>query len=308
MIRSLIFVTILLNTCYSNTTNVKELQEQFNQDVIELNVFKKRFGSYLQEKCNDDIKCYKGMITRLKSWDTVQKDNKLKYSLSSKITKLKYDELYWQNLVTKLDTKNIDLHNSQFVSVIDLEKQLYIITFWDKQTQEFNFIGNDFISSGNINREKEVKFGESHYLKTPAGIFKSNYGWRSDGKINDDNVTLGYGQRDRYVFYFGKQKTIRYNTFDKSRQKIYDQNKWKLITDKLNFAVHAHKSSKPMGEPNSHGCIRMTDELNRFLDNNLILHKNILKEGKWLHKYAKEPSNPKYHKFAGEYLIVFDKI
>ena len=37
-------------------------------------------------------------------------------------------------------------------------------------------------------------------------------------------------------------------------------------------------------------------------------YKNILKGDKWLHKYAREPSDPKYHNFAGEYLIIFDKI
>jgi len=308
MIKSILLITILLSTCYSNTANVKELQEQFNKDVIELYVFKKRFGTYLEKICNDDINCYKNKITELKSWNTVQEDNKLKYILSKKTQKIKYDETYWNNVLDKLYNKNINLTNSQFVSVIDLEKQLYIVTLWDNQTKEYKFIGKDLISSGNMEREREIKFGDDHYLKTPAGIFKSHNGWRSDGKKSDDNVTLGYGQKDRYIFYFGKQNTVRYNTFDKNKQKIYDPDKWKLITDQLNLAVHSHKSSKPMGQPNSHGCIRMTDELNRFLDNNSILHKNMFKKDKWLHKYSKEPSDPKYFNFAGEYLIIFDKI
>ena len=308
MIRPIIFVTILLNICYSNTTNVKELQEKFTKDVIELNVFRKRFGSYLEKSCSDDIKCYQNTITKLKSWESVQNDNKLQYILEKKTSLLGYDEKYWNSLVTKLDNKNINLNNSQFVSVIDLARQIYVVTLWDETTQQFYFIGKDLISSGNIEREQEIKFGEDHYLKTPSGIFKSKYGWRSDGKKSDDNRTLGYGKKNRYVFYFGKHTTIRYNTFDKNKNKIYDPNKWQLITDQLNFAVHSHKSSKPMGKPYSHGCVRMTDELNRFLDNNSILHKNMLNGNKWLHKYSKEPNNPNYHHFAGEYLIVFDKI
>ncbi len=112
----------------------------------------------------------------------------------------------------------------------------------------------------------------------------------------------------RYVFYFGKQKSIRYNTFDKNHNKIYDTKKWKLITDKLEFALHSHKSDKPMGKPYSHGCIRMSDELNRFLDNYLVLHKHMFDGKKWLHKYSKEPNDPKYNELAGEYLIIFDKI
>ena len=308
MIKSIFLITILMSTCYSTTADVKKLQDQFNKDVIELNVFKKRFGTYLEKSCGDDLKCYKNIITQLKSWNTVKEDSKLKYILSKKIEKIKYDDIYWNNVLEKLYNKNIGLSSSQFVSVIDLDKQLYIVTLWDHNTKEYKFIGKDLISSGNMEREIEVKFGEDHYLKTPAGIFKSKNGWRSEGKKSDDNVSLGYGKKDRYVFYFGRQDTIRYNTFDKNKEKIYDPEKWKLITDQLNLAVHSHKSSKPMGEPNSHGCIRMTDELNRFLDNNSILHKNMFNKDKWLHKYSKEPRDPKYYDIAGEYLIIFDQI
>jgi len=159
-----------------------------------------------------------------------------------------------------------------------------------------------------MKREKEIMYGENHYLKTPTGIFKSKIGWRSEGKKSDDNVTLGYGKKDRFIFYFGKLDTIRYNTFDKNKQKIKDPKKWKLITDKLSFAVHAHQSSKSMGTPNSHGCVRMSDELNRFLDNNSVLHKNMYKNEKWLSKYSKEPRDSKYHNLSGEYLIIFDNI
>jgi len=308
MIRSLFPIIILCNLSSASTTNITNLQQEFKKEVLELNVFKKRFGSYLTKNCADDLLCYRKTIKKLKSWETVQNDSKLQYFLKKKITHLQFDEQYWQHIIQKLHNKKIHLQTTQFVSVIDLEKQLYIVTLWNDQTKEFNFIGKDLISSGNINREKEVKFGEDHYLKTPSGVFKSKYGWRSDGKKSDDNITLGYGAKDRYVFYFGQQNTIRYNTFDKNKQKVYDPQRWQLITDKLEFAVHSHKSSKPMGKPYSHGCIRMTDELNRFLDNKNVLHKNVLKNGKWLHKYAKEPYISKYQNFAGEYLIIFDKI
>jgi len=308
MIKSLFFIMILLNILHASTNNVRKLQKQFHQDVIELNVFQKRFGTYLERHCNDNLQCYKNSITKLKSWKTVKQDNKLQYYLNEKNSKLKYDATYWNNLIFKLGQKNIKFNHSQFVSVIDLERQFYIITLWDQTTQKFYFIGKDLISSGNIYREKEIEFGEDHYLKTPAGVFKSKQGWRSEGKKSDDNISLGYGKKNRYVFYFGKQKSVRYNIFDKNKQKIYDPTKWKLIKDELNFAVHSHESSKPLGIANSHGCIRMSDELNRFLDTNSILHKNMIKEGKWLHKYAHAPTNSQYHKLAGEYLIVFDKI
>ena len=308
MIKSLLFITILLSTAYANSTYITELQEQFKKEVIELNAFKKRFDIYLTNSCGDNLKCYKKKINKLKSWESVQHDKKLKYLLSKKSTLLNYNEEYWNNLVFKLNKTNIDLNSSQFVSIIDLKKQLYTVALWHEDTKKFYYIGNDFISSGNIAREKWVKFGEDHYFKTPAGVFKSQSGWRSEGKTNDDNVTLGYGQKDRYIFYFGQHQSIRYNTFDEYNQKIYDENKWKLITDNLNLAVHSHESTKPMGVPNSHGCIRITDELNRFLDNNSILHKNMLNGDKWLHKYSEEPNNSKYQNLAGEYLIIFNTI
>ena len=83
MIKSLLLIIILLNTSYSITNNIKELQIQFKQDVIELNVFKKRYGSYLEKKCEDNLKCFKTTITRLKSWDTVKKDNKLRATVGN---------------------------------------------------------------------------------------------------------------------------------------------------------------------------------------------------------------------------------
>jgi lipoprotein-anchoring transpeptidase ErfK/SrfK len=308
MIKVTLFIVILFSSSYANISNIKMLQANFITNVIEINAFRKRYATYLNKACENNFKCLKSNIKILKSWKSVQNDRSLKYILNKKKSIIEYDDHYWQQVLLKLKTKKINFNTTQFVSIIDLENQFYIISLWDNETKQFNYIGKDLISSGNINRESEVKFGDNHYLKTPAGIFESKLGWRSDGKFNDDNITLGYGAKDRFVFYFGKQKTVRYNTFDKNKNKINDSSKWNLISDKLDLAVHSHKSSKPMGEPNSHGCIRMTDELNRFIDNNLVLHKNIINDNKWLHKYAKEPEDPKYYQFAGKYLIILDSI
>jgi len=308
MKKSILLIIIFLSTCHANIDYIKELQAQFNEEVLEIHVYKKRFNQYLETECNDDLQCYKDKISHLKSWDTVKKDNKLLYLMTTKKNKLQFDDIYWSKIVTKLKMKNLNFQRSEFISVIDLENQKFIIVLWDEEEQEYQFIGQDFISSGNMQREKEVKYGENHYLKTPTGVFNSKVGWRSDGKKNEDNITLGYGRKDRYVFYFGKHDTIRYNTFDKNKQKILNPKEWKLITDQLSFAVHSHQSSKQMGTPNSHGCIRMTDELNRFLDNNSVLHKNMFNNEKWLHKYSKKPKKSSYLHFAGEYLVIFDKI
>jgi len=308
MKKYLIIMILLVNIANSSTTLINSMQEQFQRDVLELNVFKKRYGIYLNKQCGDDLLCYKNKIQILKSWETVQEDKKLLHYLEEKHSSLKYDKTYWDALILKLEKKDLNFTESQFVSVVDLKKQIFIITLWNQEEKKFYFIGQDFISSGNIKREKEIIFGDSHYLKTPTGIFTSENGWRSDGKKNEDNVTLGYGEKNRFIFYFGKQKSIRYNTFDKNKTKIKDSTQWKVITDYLHLAAHSHKSSKKMGEANSHGCVRMSDEMNRFLDNNYILHKNTLEANQWVNKYSKQPNYPKNSKYAGEYLIIFDNI
>ena len=54
--------------------------------------------------------------------------------------------------------------------------------------------------------------------------------------------------------------------------------------------MHAHQSSKPMGKPYSHGCVRTTDELNRYLEKHHIL------------------TTTKNNLIYGQYLVIFDKI
>lgn len=308
MIKFIIVQLLLITFVLGDDLEIKKLQNEFIENVIELNVYKKRFSHFLYKNCKKDHHCIKEQIQRLKSWESVQADKTLKTLLKRKLSKTLYDKEYWEKILAKLKTKKISFEESQFVSIIDLENQYFIVALWDNQSQQYNYIGRDLISTGNIKREAEVVYGENHYLKTPAGVFETQLGWRSDGKKNEDNVTLGYGEKDRYVFYFGKHETIRYNTFDKNGNKIQKPDKWRLIRDKLDFALHSHKSSLPMGTPNSHGCVRTTDELNRFLDNNLVLHKNVLNGSQWKHKYAKAPEAPTYYNLAGKYLIVFDNI
>ena len=123
-----------------------------------------------------------------------------------------------------------------------------------------------------------------------------------------DKITMPYGKKDRFVFYFGEQKGLRYNTFDVNNTKIKDPKKWALITDKLQLAIHAHTSTAPLGIPNSHGCVRMSNELNLYLDNNLVFFKHLYKGEKWIHPYKKPPLRPKNHNLAGEYMLVVNSV
>lgn len=228
-------------------------------------------------------------------------------SLKNRDKKFRIDESYWDEAKNYLWDQRQHFSSSQFITLVDLSKQVLIVVLWDNKQNSFHYIGFDFVSTGDISREAEVTNGDSHYLKTPIGLFGIKSGWRSKGETLDDNVTLPYGTKGRFVFYFGEQKSVRYNTFNENGEKITDPDKWQLITDKLKFAIHAHKSSTSLGEPNSHGCIRMSDELNLFLDNNLVFFKHLLNEKKeWSHPYKKPPKEPKNHELAGEYMLVID--
>jgi len=280
MLFKLLFASILLSSLLQATLfNVKQLQKDFHSTVV----LKPLYIKYNKKSLVDKA---------------VQKRAK----------KFRVYNLYWKRAKMLLSKHKKHLSTSQFLTLVDLSKQVLIVVLWDKEANDFYPIGFDFISSGNIKREKEVTNGEDHYFKTPAGFFNIKSGWRSEGKIYKDNITMPYGKKDRFVFYFGEQKGLRYNTFDKNNTKIKDPKKWRLITDKLKFAMHAHTSTAPLGTPHSHGCIRMSNELNIYLDNNLVFFKHLYNGEKWTHPYKKPPRRPKNYNLAGEFMLVVNSV
>jgi len=320
---------ILFSSTIDGSYPVEVLQKEFIQNVLVENVYKRYYKTYLNGLCGEiDEECFQKNISVIKTWETAAQNEYMKNKISERIANLglkqeKFEQNilevngeYWKKVKLKLHDAVIqkNIQTTQYITLIDLSKQNILIALYDSELKDFCLVGIDKISSGNINREKDIKFGEDHYFKTPTGIFKSHGGWRSDGRNNGDGFTKGYGHKNRYVFYFGEQKSIRYNTFDKNGTKILNKKQWKLILDKMQLAMHAHESSMQVGKAFSHGCLRTTHELNLFLDNNLILHKNYLvfndeiKQWKWNQKYAAAPNSPKNYNFAGEYLVIVDKI
>lgn len=322
-----ILTLLLTSHAFSNTNiTVQQLQKEFIEKVIVANKYKSRFKHYLSSLCGDiylNDKCVEEKIAFIKTWDTVMDDQVLINALEQRVQRLSLDkekfekdilELdkgYWEKtkekLKSKLQYKQLD--KSQFVSIIDLSRQKIVIALYDYEYDDFYPVGVDLISSGNMDREASVEYGEDHYFDSPKGIFRIKGGWRSDGEEND-NGSLGYGAKNRYIFYLGRQQSVRYNTFDKDRKKIQDRSKWKLIKDELEFAIHAHESDMPLGGAYSHGCIRTSNELNKFLDSNLVLHRNNLDQEtfSWKQKYVPSPKEPKNHTLAGEYVIIVDRI
>ncbi|MFT7003711.1 MAG: hypothetical protein ACJAWW_001063 [Sulfurimonas sp.] len=271
-----IFLSSLLQ---SSTLDVKQIQNDFYDTVI-----------------------IKPLYIKYKEKSLVDK------ALEKRAKKFRIYNIYWKKAKLLLKKHTESLSSSQFLTLVDLSKQVLLLVLWDEEEKDFHPVGFDFISSGNINREKNVKAGEDHYLKTPTGFFDIKSGWRSDGKTNEDNVTFPYGKKDSFVFYFGEQNSLRYNTFDKNNTKVKNPKKYKLIKDKLKFAMHAHVSSAPLGTPRSHGCIRMSNELDYYLDNNLVFFKNLYDGNKWIHPYKKPPTNPKNYNLAGEFMLVVNSV
>jgi len=275
---SKIIIFIFLTTSLFSNIDLKEIQDEFNNDAIKLNLK----HNFTKEDFEKRLRLHK-LYTQL-------------------------DKAYIKRLKIKVKNKLVDkkLKENEFISVIDLKKQLFILVL--KQNNKFNIIGVDLISSGEINKEIEVRYGEDHYFRTPSGIYSINAGWRSDGSFKKDNVTLKYGKKDRFVYYIGKVDTIRYNTFTPSKEKITKKENWQLWSDKVNLAMHSYTQSAVLGVKDSHGCIRISNELNAFLDKNNVLYKHFYTKNRWTLKYSNKPRNSKNKNLAGEYLIIFDKI
>lgn len=302
---------ILLYLClfsylFSNDTLIHQLQTSFFTEVNEKNLYKKHYGNFLYETCKNNEVCITQTITRLKSWESVQnnpflKKHQKKYYQQTQVTQQTFDKIE-QYLLPVIHSKKIS--SSQFFSFLDLSQQRLSVLFYDAKAQEFHHIGSDLVSTGNMEKEKEIKQGDDHFLKTPTGVYESLKGWRSSGELIKEKNVMPYGKKERFVFYFGKQKSIRYRIKEQKNAPL----KSDIITDYLEFALHAHESTLSLGEPQSHGCIRISNELNLFLDEHLILHANNIEKGQWKNPTAKKPLHFPKIPFSGKYLIIVDTI
>lgn len=302
-IKSIIISIFISSFIHANAYDIRLIQGDFYNKVILEPLYNKYYKKSLEEFCKDKANdCYGIRLSNF-----MQKKY-FKNIIKKRDERFKLDNKYIKQVEQLMHEKKEHLDYTQFVTFVDLSHQVLAVLLWDNSKKVLEPVGFDFISSGNIDREAEVKKGEDHFLKTPTGFFPIVSGWRSKGKVYEDNYTMPYGEKDRFVFFFGIQKSIRYNTFDKDGSKLKDEKEWKLITDKLSFAVHSHISKEPMGIPNSHGCIRMSNELNSFLDNNLVFFKDLYEDKKWIHPYKKPPTEPRNYALAGKYILIVDKI
>ena len=239
-----------------------------------------------------------------------QKELKHEVQIRESKTKLSNDDIlrYKKIIYNKIGKKNIKVN--EYFSIVNLEKQIYSILLYIKNEEKLYLIGSDLISSGNMQREVEIKYGQDHYFDTPIGIYEVTKGWRSTGSYKDENKTIqSYGSKGRFVYHFGNMLMPRYHSFTKQRTKIKDKKDYIMIKDTLNFAIHSYNlkdANYSLGYKASHGCVRMSDELNLFLEDNLVLFKNFYKQNKWKSTLSYEPKSIKYDDLKGSYLIIIN--
>jgi hypothetical protein len=295
---------------WGNASFIAPLQTTFFQEVNEATLYKKHYFHFLTSVCQENESCIYPTIQRLKSWKSVQENQffqKAKQSYYQRVLLTDEELNSIQKYLFKI-VASLPIQSSQFLSFLDLSQQRLSLFFYDSTTQTLHLIGSDLVSTGNMEKEKTITLGDDHYLKTPQGIFENLQGWRSKGEYNEDKQVMPYGKKGRFVFYFGRQKSIRYQIFNGDKSKIKNPQEAAIIHDYLQFALHAHESPLSLGEPHSHGCIRISNELNIFLDEFLILHANNIQNGRWKNPTAKKPQNFPKLPFTGKYLIIVDKI
>lgn len=305
MKKSILFCLVpLLNLLFANDVSITKLQTTFFKEVNEKNIYLKHYTNFLYETCKNNQVCINETITRLKSWESVQNNPYLKkhqknYYEQTQVSPFTLEKMQ-HHLSQVIQAKKIN--TSQFLSFLDISKQRLSVLFYDSNKEKFYYIGSDLVSTGNMEKEKTIKQGDDHFLKTPTGVYESLQGWRSNGEIIEEKNIMPYGKKERFVFYFGKQKSIRYQIQESKNTQP------KIISDYLEFALHAHESPFNLGDPQSHGCIRISNELNLFLDEHLVLHANNIKNGKWKNPTAKAPKSFPKTPYMGKYLIIVDTI
>ena len=215
----------------------------------------------------------------------------------------------YKKIIYKKIGKN-NIKDNEYFSIVNLQKQIYSILLYIKKEEKLYLIGSDLISSGNMQREVEIKYGQDHYFDTPIGLYEVNKGWRSTGSYKDANKTIqSYGSEGRFVYHFGNMIMPRYHSFTKQKTKIKHKKDYIMIKDTLNFAIHSYNlkdANYSLGYKASHGCVRMSDELNLFLEDNLVLFKKMYNHNKWKLPLSYEPKNIKYKNLRGSYLIIIN--
>lgn len=157
---------------------------------------------------------------------------------------------------TALSAANFAIDHPQLVAVVDRNPANQAIRIvMVRPVGEWEVIGGASISSGQRGRF-------DHYI-TPIGVFRNSdeiLGYRAEGTYNENKIR-GLGIRGMRVWDFGWQAAYRGWGTDHSPGHI-------------RLEMHATDPDvleRRLGRPASQGCVRLSAEMNRFLDHHGII-------------------------------------
>lgn len=181
-----------------------------------------------------------------------------------------------------------DINENQYFLYVDRnpERQLIFVCFLDKENKKIIEIGRDKVSTGNPQRKGD-------YFFTPVGVFRNtveNSSYRALGTKNEQGWR-GLGEKGSRVWNFGWQRSY----------KIVNNAKVFIDIRLLLHATDPDFGEQRLGEQDSKGCIRISGNLNKFLDHFGIIDRDYEKHNHWLLKKDREPVF-----YQGEYLLVGD--
>lgn len=151
---------------------------------------------------------------------------------------------------------------SQYFIVVDssFKKQNLMLAFWDSSAQSFHL-------SSNMAKISSGRTSKVHHYITPTGWLEQipeNGTYRAQGTKNKNGIR-GYGAKGMRVWDFGWQNA--YTGWLKNPE-----------VRQIRMQMHATDPTfleQRLGSPASQGCIRLSSEINQFLDNHAIIDKNI---------------------------------
>jgi hypothetical protein len=150
---------------------------------------------------------------------------------------------------------------SQYFVYVDRNpgRQLVFLGVYDAATGIIELLGGDLASTGLLRR------GKDSFL-TPTGAFEhlpENFGYRAQGTKNE-NGWRGLGGKGSRVWDFGYQQSPR-----EFRQGVYESQMRLLM-----HATDPDQGEPRLGGMDSKGCVRVSANMNRFLDRRSILDRH----------------------------------
>ncbi len=150
---------------------------------------------------------------------------------------------------------------SQYFVYVDRNpaRQLIFVGYFDADSGKVELLGADLVSTGLLRR------GQDSFL-TPTGVFEhlpDNFGYRAQGTKNERGWR-GLGGKGSRVWDFGFQQGPR-----EFRRGVYESQMRLLL-----HATDPDQGEPRLGGMDSKGCVRVSANMNRFLDRRSILDRH----------------------------------